>query len=78
MGWTAVLTLPVLIDRLSPTQLVLIVAGGLVYTLGIPVLFTRRPDPWPQTFGYHEIWHSFVVVAAALHFIAVSSLVTSS
>jgi hemolysin III len=74
MGWTAVLTFPVLVDRLSPTQLVLIVAGGLIYSLGLPVLFLRRPDPWPTTFGYHEIWHGFVVVAASLHFIAVSSV----
>ncbi len=74
MGWAAVATLPVLVDRLSITQLILVVGGGLVYTLGIPVLFFRRPDPWPTTFGYHEIWHSFVVVAAALHFGAVASV----
>jgi hemolysin III len=74
MGWTAVVTLPVLVDRLTMMQLVLIVAGGLIYSMGIPVLFLRRPDPWPTTFGYHEIWHGFVVVAASLHFIAVSSL----
>lgn len=75
MGWAAVATLPVMIDRLTGTQLFLVIAGGLVYSLGIPVLFRRRPDPWPTTFGYHEIWHSFVVVAAALHFAAVASIV---
>lgn len=74
MGWTAVLTLPVLVDRLTPMQLGLIVAGGLVYSLGIPVLVFRRPDPWPSTFGYHEVWHGFVVVAATFHFVAVSSM----
>ncbi len=75
MGWTAVVTIPVLLDRLTPVQLTFLVAGGLVYTLGIPVLVTRRPDPWPTTFGYHEIWHTFVVVAAALHFVTVTSIV---
>ncbi len=76
MGWAAVVTLPVMIDHLSTLQLALVVGGGLVYSLGIPVLVRRRPDPWPTTFGYHEIWHSFVVVAAGLHFAAVASIVT--
>jgi hemolysin III len=35
------------------------------------VLVRRRPDPWPMTFGYHEVWHLLVVVAAGLHFAAV-------
>lgn len=74
MGWAVVVALPVLFDSLTGLQFSLIVAGGLVYTMGIPVLVLRRPDPWPRTFGYHEIWHSFVVVAAGLHFAAVASL----
>lgn len=74
MGWAVVVALPVLFDSLTGVQFALIVAGGLVYTMGIPVLVLRRPDPWPRTFGYHEIWHSFVVVAAGLHFAAVASL----
>lgn len=74
MGWIAVITVPVLLDELTPFQLGFVVAGGLVYSLGIPVLFLRRPDPWPTTFGYHEVWHTFVVVAAGLHFIAVTSI----
>ncbi len=74
MGWAAVIALPVLFDSLTGLQFSLVVAGGLVYTLGIPVLVWKRPDPWPSVFGYHEIWHTFVVVAAALHFAAVASL----
>ena len=74
MGWIAVITVPVLLDELTPLQLGFVVAGGLVYSLGIPVLFLRRPDPWPTTFGYHEVWHAFVVVAAGLHFAAVTSI----
>ncbi|MFK7917803.1 MAG: hemolysin III family protein [Ilumatobacter sp.] len=74
MGWAVVVALPVLFDSLTGVQFALIVAGGLVYTSGIPVLVFKRPDPWPRTFGYHEVWHSFVVVAAALHFAAVASL----
>ncbi len=74
MGWIAVITMPVLLDELTAAQLAFVVAGGVVYSLGIPVLFLRRPDPWPTTFGYHEVWHVFVIVAAGLHFVAVTSM----
>lgn len=76
MGWAAIAATPVLVDRLSAVQLMLIVGGGLLYTFGIPVLMLRRPNPWPRTFGYHEVWHSFVTAAAALHFAAVAAIVT--
>jgi len=74
MGWIAVITMPVLLDELTAFQLAFVAAGGVVYSLGIPVLFLRRPDPWPTTFGYHEVWHTFVIVAAGLHFVAVTSI----
>jgi len=75
MGWAAVATAPVLVDSLTTFQLTFMVLGGLLYSIGIPVLFLQRPNPWPQTFGYHEIWHVFVTVAAAMHFVAVASIV---
>lgn len=75
MGWAAVVGTPVLIDHLSPLQLSLIVAGGVAYTVGVPILLLRRPDPWPAVFGYHEIWHGFTVLAAALHFGAVALVI---
>lgn len=74
LGWAAILAGPALIDHLTRPQLALVVGGGLAYTVGIPVLFRRRPDPWPATFGYHEVWHVFTVVAAGLHFAAVSDV----
>lgn len=75
MGWTAIVAAPALFDHLTATQLVFIVAGGVAYTVGMPVLLTRRPDPWPHRFGYHEVWHTFTVVAAAFHFAAVTDVV---
>ncbi len=76
LGWAAVAATPVLVNHLSPGQLLLIVAGGIAYTVGFPVLLTKWPDPWPKVFGYHEIWHAFTVVAAVLHFSAVATLVS--
>jgi hemolysin III len=75
MGWVAIVATPALVDSLTVAQLALIVAGGVAYTVGFPVLLARRPDPWPATFGYHEVWHLLVVVAAGLHFAAVSAVV---
>lgn len=75
MGWAAVVASPALVEHLSTSQLVLVVAGGLAYTIGFPILLVRRPDPWPRRFGYHEVWHGFTVVAAACHFGAVALLV---
>jgi hemolysin III len=74
MGWVAIVATPALIESLTATQLGLIVAGGVAYTVGFPVLVVRRPNPWPTTFGYHEIWHLLTVVAASLHFVAVADV----
>jgi hemolysin III len=78
MGWVAVIASPVLVAHTTPLQLGLIIAGGVAYTAGFPVLLLRRPDPWPAKFGYHEIWHGCTVLAAALHFCAVALVVTAS
>jgi hemolysin III len=75
MGWAAVFAGPVLADHLTGLQLGLVVAGGLAYTIGFPILLLRRPDPWPKVFGYHEVWHGFTVLAAMLHFGAVALVV---
>lgn len=74
MGWAALVAIPVLVDNLTGLQFGLVVAGGLAYTIGFPVLITRRPNPWPTTFGYHEVWHLMTVVAAGLHFAAVANV----
>jgi hemolysin III len=68
LGWLAIVALPQLVHRLSPAALVLMVIGGLLYTVGAIVLARRRPDPSPTVFGYHEVWHAFMVAAAACHY----------
>ena len=76
LGWIVVVAAPVLLDRMSTASLLLLAAGGLLYTVGIPVLVREKPDPWPRTFGYHEIWHGFTVAAGACHFATVALVVT--
>jgi hemolysin III len=75
LGWAALAIAPVLAMHLSAGQLALVAGGGVAYTVGFPVLLMRRPNPWPRRFGYHEIWHTFTVVAAVMHFAAVATLV---
>ena len=68
MGWVAVLAIPQLLDFLEFEWILLLAIGGLLYTCGAFVVGLRRPDPTPETFGYHEIWHAMVVAAATLHY----------
>lgn len=71
LGWVAVFVLPDLLETTGVAALVLIIAGGLLYTAGAVCYAARWPDPWPTTFGYHEFFHSAVSVAAICHHIAI-------
>lgn len=71
LGWTAVAYLPQLWSAGGPAVVWLIVAGGILYTLGAIVYATKRPDPSPTWFGFHEIFHAFTVAAWACHCVGV-------
>ena len=68
LGWLMVVTFPAAFEQLSAGQLTLLGAVALVYTVGAGVLAARWPDPSPEVFGYHEVWHAMVVVASACYF----------
>jgi hemolysin III len=78
LGWVALSAIPSLVGTLSTGTLVLLAAGGLSYTLGAIILGRRWPDPMPRVFGYHEVWHTMVIVAAAPHFIAILRIVRAA
>jgi hemolysin III len=73
LGWVAVLAMPWILSRAGGVALGLILAGGVAYTAGAVVYARRAPDPWPSTFGYHEIFHALVLAAAALHFAVIAA-----
>jgi hemolysin III len=75
LGWVSVFALPQMIDRLDVAPLVLLAAGGVLYSVGAVVYATKRPDPWPETFGFHEVFHVLVILAAAVQFIALAGWV---
>ena len=71
LGWVAVFVLPDLLGHGGVAALVLVILGGLVYTVGGVVYGLKRPDPVPAVFGFHEVFHLCTVVAAACHMVAV-------
>jgi hemolysin III len=68
IGWVAAVAFPQLWDTLGPGGALLLVGGGLLYTAGAVVYAIQRPDPNPAIFGYHEVFHAFVIAAALVHF----------
>ena len=75
LGWLPVLLLPWLWRQAGPVAVVLLVAGGILYTSGAIIVAVRRPDPVPSTFGYHEVFHLLVIAAVCLHAAMVWALV---
>ncbi|ACL64627.1 channel protein, hemolysin III family [Anaeromyxobacter dehalogenans 2CP-1] len=71
LGWLILPLLPAVARAAGTGGLVLLGLGGLVYSLGAVVYATKRPNPFPGVFGYHEVFHAMVVAAAALHFAVV-------
>ena len=68
LGWAAVPLVPAMYRAIGPVSLGLLAGGGLLYSIGAVIYATRRPDPFPRVFGYHEVFHALVVAAAGLHF----------
>ncbi len=72
LGWVAVVCFPELWSSLGVAGGMLVVAGGALYTAGAVVYATQRPNPNPAIFGYHEVFHLFVIAAALAHFSAIA------
>jgi hemolysin III len=75
LGWVIVIAFPQLMENLDLTPIVLFGAGGVLYSAGAVIYALRRPNPWPSTFGFHEIFHALVVAAAVTHFVAMAGWV---
>ncbi len=68
MGWLGILAFPTLWNNLPLSALLWILMGGLAYTVGAIIYGLKKPDPFPRVFGFHEIWHLFVMVGSFCHF----------
>ncbi len=84
LGWAAIFFIPDFADGaagigvgVGTAVLVLVIVGGGLYTLGGVVYGVKRPNPWPRWFGFHEVFHTFTILAFASHYVAVSLLTYS-
>ena len=72
LAWVGVVP-AILAYRIEPFVpaggLALLFLGGAIYMVGFAIYYLRRPDPWPNTFGHHEIWHVLVIAASVCHFV---------
>ena len=72
MGWAAVFFLPDFMRAGGVTVLVLVVVGGLLYSVGGVVYGLQRPNPSPRWFGFHEVFHSLTLAAFIAHYVGIS------
>lgn len=71
MGWMAVLVIKPMLATMPAGALWWMLAGGLVYSVGAIIYITKKLDFIPGVFGFHEVWHVFVSLAAFCHFVMI-------
>ncbi|MEM7094297.1 MAG: hemolysin III family protein [Actinomycetota bacterium] len=72
VGWVALVVIVDIWRELGVAGFVLLLAGGLMHSVGGAVYALKRPDPWPRIFGFHEVFHLFVIAGIACHYIVVA------
>lgn len=75
MGWLVVIASQEMLRTLQPGAIVLLAAGGIIYSVGAVIYATKIFDFAPGKFGFHEIWHIFVILGAAAHYFAIAIFV---
>jgi hemolysin III len=72
VGWAGVVAVPQILREIGVGAFVLFLVGGVLYSAGATIYAVRRPDPWPRVYGFHEIFHTLVIAAAVVHFVAMA------
>jgi hemolysin III len=75
MGWLAVGVAIPLFKALTFKGILWLGIGGLFYSVGAIIYGLKKPDPFPPYFGFHEIWHLFVLAGTTSHFISIATLI---
>ena len=69
MGWMAVIAIVPVVQSMPFGGVVWMTLGGLFYTVGALIYALKKPDFIPNVFGFHELWHLFVLAGSICHFI---------
>src|SRR3954470_120918 len=77
VGWVAIVAMPQLFSARGAVMPLLLLVGGILYSLGAAAYATQKPNPWPRTFGFHEVFHSLVIAAAVVHFVAIAGVIAN-
>lgn len=78
LGWLALIPAAELANRLAAAPLVLLVLGGVLYTVAGLIYAIKRPDPWPRVFGHLEVFHLLVIAGTVLHYLTIAIYVLPS
>ncbi|MBT3336914.1 MAG: hemolysin III family protein [Anaerolineae bacterium] len=75
MGWLVISAMQEMLNTLPAVALTWLIVGGVIYTFGAIIYITKKLDFVPGVFGFHEVWHIFVILAATAHYISILSIV---
>ena len=74
MGWTFLIRAEAILAGLSSEQVKWLLSGGIAYSLGAMIYIFKKPNPWPNLIGYHELWHGSVLAGFVCHYMLIWSL----
>lgn len=75
MGWLGLVAIPEMVNVMPPGAIAWLLAGGIFFTLGALVYALKKPDWYPNVFGFHELWHIFVILGVLCHFILIAAYI---
>lgn len=78
MGWLSVIAIREIVSFMPVSAIMWLVLGGVLFTLGAVIYIIKKPNPWPGSFGFHEIWHIFVILGCLAHFILIAAFIASA
>ncbi|QAR32562.1 hemolysin III family protein [Geovibrio thiophilus] len=68
MGWISIVAIYPIVKNIPTGGVIWLAAGGVLYSMGAVIYALKKPNPWPGVFGFHEIWHIFVLAGSFSHF----------
>jgi len=78
MGWLSLAGIREIVTTLPTGALIWLFLGGLFFTGGAVIYILKRPNPWPRAFGFHALWHIFVILGAASHYVVIAAYVAAA